>query len=295
MTMSVGLARIVNDPSASVLVRKALGALSTPGLLVYDTSLTIDDTGRLALRLKEGGGLIQDEDGLYTEITVGVDSHVDLVSEEYDRDWNAYLTGTAPNYMESGLAIGAKTFSSSTAAAVAANIPIQDAQVNITGTTTQLRLSYNQSSFCSQRVLPTGIVELYCTGSSPGLNIFTGNGSQPDGGASSFSGGVSINGGITIEQIFAFKASTSWAGGGAAGVASWVDFTFTLTGAYTVRPGQDHVTAVPSDGTAIPAWWLGWSARVSATNEITIRVSYWDVTLAADNRDWIIVVHKFPA
>ena len=64
MTMSVGLGRVVNDPTASVLVRKALGALSTPALIVTDQGITIDDDGRIAVKLNPNGGLSQDEDGL---------------------------------------------------------------------------------------------------------------------------------------------------------------------------------------------------------------------------------------
>lgn len=64
MTMSVGLARIINDPDATVLTRKALGALSNPVLLVNDQGLTIDNDGRIALRLKTGGGITEDATGL---------------------------------------------------------------------------------------------------------------------------------------------------------------------------------------------------------------------------------------
>lgn len=69
MTMSVGLGRIINDPKASIIVRKALGTLSTPGLLVTDTGVTIDDSGRIALKLDPDGGLTQGENGLAVGIT----------------------------------------------------------------------------------------------------------------------------------------------------------------------------------------------------------------------------------
>lgn len=71
MTMSVGLGRIVADPQAPVLTRKALGVLSEPGLLVYDDALTIDGTGRLVLKLKSGGGLSMDSDGLFKSTVFG--------------------------------------------------------------------------------------------------------------------------------------------------------------------------------------------------------------------------------
>ena len=64
MTMSVGFGKIVADPEATIRTRKALGTLSTPGLLVEDKGLTIDDSGRMVLRLKDGGGLSEDETGL---------------------------------------------------------------------------------------------------------------------------------------------------------------------------------------------------------------------------------------
>lgn len=64
MTLSVGLGRIIPDPDASVLTRKALGVLSNPALIVYDDALTIDGTGRLVLKLNPESGLSQDENGL---------------------------------------------------------------------------------------------------------------------------------------------------------------------------------------------------------------------------------------
>lgn len=67
MTLSVGLARIIADPDASILTRKALGALSKPELLVYDDGLTIDETGRLKLKLNPDSGMSQDENGLTIE------------------------------------------------------------------------------------------------------------------------------------------------------------------------------------------------------------------------------------
>lgn len=62
MALSVGLGRIVNDPDAPIRTRKALGRLSTPGLLVTDEGLTINTDGRIVLRLSRG--LIQGAFGL---------------------------------------------------------------------------------------------------------------------------------------------------------------------------------------------------------------------------------------
>lgn len=297
MTMSVGLGRIVNDPSASVLVRKALGALSTPGLLVHDTSLYIDDGGRITLRLKEDGGLIQDEDGLYLEITVGIDSHVDLVSSEYDRDWNAYLTGTAPNYMESGLAIGAEDLTSTTTAAETFfGLPdpaIQTAKVNITTIDkTHLRLSYDRNNFVSHRITNTGVMETWCTGTFPGFHIYTGDGSQPYNTAG-FVGGLSLNGGATIEQITTVTGSIAFTGGGALGSISWQEHTISFTPGtgQDVRPAQDHVTVVPLSSSTLPTEWISWCVRISATNQFTVRIAWFDIT-GADTRDWLFMVHR---
>ncbi len=64
MTMSVGLGTIGKDPTVSILIRQALAILSTPGLLVTDQGLTIDDDGRMALRVKPSAGLTEDATGL---------------------------------------------------------------------------------------------------------------------------------------------------------------------------------------------------------------------------------------
>lgn len=287
MTMSVGLARIVNDPTASVLVRKALGALSTPGLLVYDTGLSIDDTGRIILKLKGDGGLVQDEDGLYMQVTVGIDSHVDLVSDEYDREWNARITGTAPNFIEGSVAIGTEDLDG---IAPAIQDILDHPKVNITSTVTQLRLSHDPSNFTSLRAASGGMLECFSIGTNPGYNFISG-----DGTFDNTSGGVRINNGTAIELVYSVRVNLTWAGGGAAGVASWVEWTITINDDYgndVARPEQDYVTAVPADGTAIPDWWLSWSVRISATNELKLRLAYWDVTLAADDRDWLFLIHK---
>ena len=68
MTMSVGLGRIINDPEAPILTRKALGALSRPGLLVLDKGLTIDSDGRIVLRITPGSALSEGDDGLAVNI-----------------------------------------------------------------------------------------------------------------------------------------------------------------------------------------------------------------------------------
>ncbi len=64
MTLSVGLGKIVYDPEATTRTRKALGILSTPGLLVEGNGLTINNDGRLVLRLAPDSGLIENAAGL---------------------------------------------------------------------------------------------------------------------------------------------------------------------------------------------------------------------------------------
>lgn len=57
-----GLGGIVNDPYATILTRKALGRLSTGGLIVNKKGLTIDELGRFTV--PTNNGLSQDGNGL---------------------------------------------------------------------------------------------------------------------------------------------------------------------------------------------------------------------------------------
>lgn len=290
MTMSVGLARIINDPSASVIVRKALGALSTPGLLVHDTGLSIDSAGRIILKLKTDGGLLQDENGLHLEVTVGVDSHVDLDSEEYDRDWNARLTGTAPNFIEGSVAIGTEELDGKPLT----GFNVEKAKLSVTSTRTQLRLSHDPANFMAVRVLSSGFQEQFSAGSEPGFHFI----SSTDTSKEMVSGGIRINYGTTIEQIFSFYGVVPiWNGFGTVGVTSNYDFTFDTTAikpeGFTVRLDQDFVSVTPDAGASgIPAMWLGWSARVSASNEVTVRVSWFDVWPASPPFYFRFLIHK---
>lgn len=145
MTLSVGLGKIINDPDASVLTRKALGALSNPALIVYDDALTIDGTGRLVLKLKPEGGLEQSADGLslITTVEIGVDSHVNV--GDGGRSWNAQLTGNAPNFFEGKVVIGG-----------AQSAPSQQLFVSSSGN--QLRLGGDSASFLNVSVTPSQVV-----------------------------------------------------------------------------------------------------------------------------------------
>lgn len=294
MTMSVGLAKIQNDPDATIMTRKALGALSTPGLLVHDTGLSIDGDGRIFIRLKPDGGLVQDENGLSVieevidpePIKVGIDSEVDPRSEAYDREWNARLTGPAPNYFEGSLAIGAETFAGVSIAAAALGITIEDAKVNITSKTTQLRLSYDTSNYMAMRVVQNGYLEVFSISpTDAGIHFITGD------GTTTRSGGIRVNDGTTIEQIFSWIGSLAFPGGGGAGTISWYEADFVLTGLTVATASNHHVTVSPKGGAAIPGEWLAFTARVSAANRLALRITWVGVT-AADTRDWLFLVHK---
>lgn len=292
MTMSVGLARIQNDPEGSPMVRKALGALSTPGLLVHDTGLSIDDDGRIIIRLNPNGGLIQNEDGLSLAITVGIESHVDLVSDEYDREWNARLTGTAPNFFEGSVAIGTEDLDGIAPGIVAEGASLDHPKVNITHTLTQLRLSHDPANFVSMRTTSGGKLELFSIGEGDtGFAFVSGDGTR-DGAR----GGVTINGGTVIEQIFAFFGTVSWAGGGTIGSISWAEFNFDTTNLsppFTVRPTRDFVSVCVYDS-SIPSVFLSWSAYVNAFNIVTVRVTWYDVWPAQTIR-WLFKVTKLQA
>lgn len=64
MTMTRGLGGIVSDPGIDLRVRRALDRLGTPYLLVTDEGVTINDEGKIALRLVAGSGLSQSASGL---------------------------------------------------------------------------------------------------------------------------------------------------------------------------------------------------------------------------------------
>ena len=312
MTMSVGLGKIQNDPAASILIRKALGALSTPGLLVHDTGLSIDDDGRIIIQLNPNGGIQQDELGLSLSpvpITIGIDSHVELLSEAYDREWNARLTGSAPNYFESGLAIGADNFGTLSPNPAP---DIQTTMLNVTSNKVQIRTSYDVENSMSIRTLRTGQTEFFSIGSDPGFRFIGGDGTY-ENATSRFqideSGGFQItapvgfmlNDGTSIEQIFAHNLSVYFAGGGTAGVISWAGYTCTITSPYTMRVGQDHITVCPADyggfpGTTgpLPNEWLGFSARIVSSTQLALRIVWIGVT-AADWRHWIFTIHKLRA
>ncbi len=103
MTLSVGLARIVNDPDAPIRTRQALGRLATPGLLVTDEGLTINTDGRIVLRLssglsedtsgvsvkvKSGGGIVSGDDGIALDDPLG-----DITFTNITVNQNANITG----------------------------------------------------------------------------------------------------------------------------------------------------------------------------------------------------------
>lgn len=302
MTMSVGLARIITDPEASVLVRKALGALSTPGLLVYDDALTIDDTGRIVLRLHPDGGLSKSENGLAIDsvidppdtsilVGVGIDSHWDLPPDGEGRRWNARLTGTAPNYFESGLAIGSEEFTGISSSGV----DLEDSKLCVTSKTAQLRLRYDSENFLAVRALSDGFAEFFSVGATTGFHFMSGDGTGF--AENGYVGGLRVNHGSTVEQFIAIDGTFSFAGGGAPGSLSWEDVSVAISvisSAYNVRPDTDVVTVVPKNTASLPAQLMSWSARISNTNEVTVRISWFDA-MAADSREWVILIHRMSA
>jgi len=286
MTMSVGLGKITNDPNASILVRKALGALSTPGLLVHDKGITIDDDGRITLRLNPGGGLSEDENGISVVTTeeFGVDSYVNAGSEATgNRDWNARLTGTAPNFFESGLAIGTEDLGGISSS----EFLLEDAMLQVNSKTAQMRLAYDTENFGSSRVLSTGVHEMYSVGTAPGFHLMTGDGTYGDN-----EGGFRLNNGTVIEQIMAIKVAYNFTGGGSSGAVTFQEAASTyipVSSAYDIRPGQDMITVCPT--VAPPVQLMCWSARISATNQLAIRIG-WVNAMLGFNDDWMILIHR---
>jgi len=291
MTMSVGLGRIANDPNATPMTRRALGILSTPGLLVTDTSITINDSGQIAIKLKPDGGLKESDDGLYVEIRVGLDSNVDISANANARQWNIQATGTAPNFIQSTLFVGVRGLTATSAALEALGYSVEPAQVVIQSNGTQLRLHWDERSFYSTRVLNGGGVEHWSVGADTGFHFIAGDGTGPADANLGNTSGVMINYGSMITQVFKIKTQIVFAGGGAAGFVSWQEF-LTSFPLYTARNDRDHVTVVPLNGTPIPGEWIAWNAYITASGQLALRLTWLGVA-PADTRDWAFVVTKF--
>lgn len=297
MSMSVGLGKIQNDPKATPLTRKALGALSTPHLLVDNQGISIDDEGRLFVRVKPGGGiLLNDETGLYIEETFGVDSHVDVDDDATgNRDWNMQITGTAPNFIEDDIYIGANNLQAELAEFTARGVRVDDAKVQIFAENTQLRLFYDRTSWLSIRTVPGGGTEFYSAGpdeSNTGFHFITTSGNSLLG---SFipgdDAGIRINGGAEITQIITLRAYVNFTGGGVAGVSSWQEHVISFS-PQTVRDDRDTVFAVPLDGAYLPAQWMGWCSYIDAFGQLVLRIFWFDVA-AANPLYWKFVMVKF--
>ena len=291
MTMSVGLGRIANDPNATPMTRRALGILSTPGLLVTDTSITINDSGQIAIKLKPDGGLKESDDGLYVEIRVGLDSNVDISANANARQWNIQATGTAPNFIQSTLFVGVRGLTARSAALEALGYSVEPARVVIQSNGTQLRLHWDERSFYSTRVLNGGGVEHWSVGADTGFHFISGDGTGPADANLGNTSGVMINYGSMITQVFKIKTQIVFAGGGTAGSISWQEF-LTSFPLYTARNDRDHVTVVPLNGTAIPGEWISWNAYITASGQLGLRLTWLGVA-PADTRDWAFVVTKF--
>jgi hypothetical protein len=291
VTLSVGLGRIQQDPNASILVRKALGALSTPGLLVHDDGITIDGDGRITLRLNPDGGLTQDENGLAvippeSEIEFGVDSFVNVGAEATgNRDWNARLTGDAPNFIESSVAIGTEDLSAESLTGET----LLDAKLQVNSMSlAQLRLAYDTTSFGAFRASSEGDFELFIAGNNdhPAFHVMTGDGVYVPN-----RGGFRVNNGTIVEEFFAIKATFAYTGGGAFGGVAWQEsvLTYIPNDQGDLRPTQDTVSV--SVVSAPPAQLAGWSARLTGTNQIGIRI-IWLNTMAPANIQFMIMVHR---
>lgn len=289
MTMSVGLGRIINDPQATLLTRKALGALSTPHLLCDDQGITMDDQGRFVIKLKADGGLLQGVDGLYTEQTFGVDSAVDVHDDATgNRDWNMNITGTAPNYIESDVLIGTTDHQARSTALEALEFTVEDAKVNIESRTrTQLRLRYDPSNFANFRVMPTGFINFYSVGSAPAINLYTGNAVEGN-----VSGGISFNGGTQIQQIYASTALVNFAGGGAVGAISYAEYTIAALPTGFTADDDTCVVTVSPIGSGIQAAFIGWTVHLESSGLVTIRIT-WIGVAVAENRYWLWQITKF--
>lgn len=281
MTMSVGLGKIINDPDASILTRKALGTLSTPGLLVYDDALTIDGTGRIVLKLKPDGGLQKDADGLSltpvveatSVTTIGIDSDVNPQAESYDREWNARLTGAAPNYFESGLAIGEEEFGGVTS--ISPYETVEKAKLSVTSKETQMRLRYDMENYFAARVQASGFTELFCIGEAdPGLHIITGGGDS-----ASTEGGLRLNFGTTLRRVVTFALVMNFVGGGTAGLASTFETNWNVSGSLpagmSLTSGANVVVCSPTANPGLQV--MSWSARVQSSNQLSVIISYFDV------------------
>jgi len=297
MSMSVGLAKIQNDPKATPLTRKALGALSTPHLLVDNQGISIDDEGRLFIRVKPDGGiLLNDETGLHLKQTFGVDSHVNVDDDATgNRDWNMQITGTAPNYIEDDVYIGADDLNAELAEFNAAGITVDPAKVQVYAQNTQLRLFYDKTSWLSVRASRGGYTEFYSAGpdeSQCGFNFVTTSGSSILGDhVTGDDAGIRINNGAEITQVITVKVLINFAGGGGAGAISWADYIITFS-PYTCRDDRDTVYACIMDGVPPSAEWIAWMPYIDGLGRIHLRINWVGVT-AAVNAYWKFTIIKF--
>lgn len=311
MTMSVGLGRIINDPSASILIRKALGVLSTPGLLVTDQGITINDDGRFTLKLTPNGGLSEDSTGLSVSGVITVDGIVGGVAAG-SGIWNVYLTGTAANHFAGSVAIGTTTLT---------------AKLGVQSTTEQLRLIYDALNYVTITVGVTGLTTIepvgtaagisvtgavsvgtttltatlgvlstteqlrlqydasnYCktTVGSTGLTTIAAVGTNASIDLVTPAGeGVTINGGAPILKVLTGIVNKTFSLDG-----TMQYYSFALTGAALGDAAFVSPEFSPSAGIT------GWSASVFNTNSVQIRVTT-DNLGGTYNTDWRVTVIRF--
>lgn len=264
MTLSVGFGRIVNDPDAPIRTRQALGRLATPGLLVTDQGLTIDTNGRMVLRLssgltestsglsvkvKSGGGIVSDDDGLALDDPLGDITVTNLMVNQ-----NANITGSA---------------------AVAGNLTADTATVGpnqltalglITGNI-QANNVVSLGNLNSATQIVTGVSQigsLNCSG-----NGFIGGNLTVTGTISGGASGditptsIRINFGTKITKMISVFVTLFINPVGSGSQDDYISFSGASIG--------DIAMCSPLE--VLPVGILSWSAMVSNTNQVLIRTS----------------------
>lgn len=302
MTLSKGLGGITNDPEATIRTRRALGILSRPELLVTDTGITIDDTGRIALRLNASSGLSQDENGLNFDTTTGITTggmidtppagfagyYVQLVIPDtgVGDAWSyfagdATLEGAGAISNQYGVFVGDLTSGDILNVAFRGEVSAGSGKWNIsmTGTasnyfagsvaigteTTSAKL--NVLSTTEQvRVAYDASNYMKTTVSSSGVASL-----EATGGFNliNTTGGIKINSGSAIKRLFFGSGSVNVFGGFGAGV-DYTDLVISIPGVLPTDTVAMSFTAIPDDN--IGNWFA-----IAETDQVRIR--FWTVTL----------------
>lgn len=322
MTLSVGLGRIINDPNASVLIRKALGALSTPALIVTDQGVTIDDNGRIAIRLNPSGGLTQDENGLATvpgEVVftgratgdpetnfIGVEVGLEIPTQAViDTAWSfwcgdATLGGSASVENQYGYCCGPMTKGDTRIAAFLGEVASGSGRWNVlmTGTapnhfagsvaigTEDVTAKLSVLSITEQlRLLYNSTNYLSFTVSSAGALSITANGTAADINLTTGSGrGITLNGGSAIKRVITAVVTVT---------LTKLEGSYDLTGAVSGAIAGDSVIVSPVNGTPDVLFVRAWSGAVYADGVVTIRVRCGNLGGGTVSQDFRVTVIGF--